>query len=101
MRYALLLIFASSFLSTLSAGESERLDVSFTYSKAHLTSPEGAKQVLEDLILVGRKACKVAYVDERLQARTLDRDCLDAFLRDAVIKIDAPALWSEYNKKFG
>jgi len=51
-------------------------------------------------VSLGKQVCKMSYTDERLQTRAFDADCLEAFVLDAVTKIDAPALRAAFDREF-
>jgi len=100
MRYMILLILAVSGLSIASAAPRDRVEAPFTYTHDQLNSPDGAQDLFLELVSLGKQVCKMSYTDERLQTRAFDADCLEAFVLDAVTKIDAPALRAAFDREF-
>src|ERR1700733_15719359 len=90
---------AVSFSGLSAAADSEPVRTAIVkYNDLNVSSPQGADALYRRIRSEAAKVCSLPFEDG-LQAKIAEAGCTRTAIRDAVIKVNEPALFNVYNAK--
>ncbi|MEO0882109.1 MAG: UrcA family protein [Pseudomonadota bacterium] len=101
MKTAIATIAIASFALSPAAFATDRFEVEFTYTPAEVATEEGAEATYNELEAMIETECAPKPYPRSISERSINEDCVDDALADAVDQIDQPELNRVHKERRG